>query len=124
MRWHMTLLSATHNYPNGEDKTVPSSMMVWNTVDDLLRKTTDGNGNHRDDRVHQMDMAKRMLHEDDDEALRLSAAHGHVDHVSGLPALRARWPRLEACKFAGRKGPAYGDGTGPTVSSRPAAGIW
>ena len=28
--------------------------------------------------------------------------HGHVDHVSGVPALRARWPRLEVRGDRGR----------------------
>lgn len=31
--------------------------------------------------------------------VRVIVTHGHPDHASGLPALRATWPRLEACKF-------------------------
>jgi len=30
---------------------------------------------------------------------RALVTHGHADHASGVPALRARWPALEACKF-------------------------
>ena len=30
---------------------------------------------------------------------RLIVTHGHADHASGAPALRARWPGLDACKF-------------------------
>jgi glyoxylase-like metal-dependent hydrolase (beta-lactamase superfamily II) len=30
---------------------------------------------------------------------RVIVTHGHADHASGVPALSARWPGLEACKF-------------------------
>ena len=30
---------------------------------------------------------------------RVIVTHGHADHASGVPALRTRWPDLEACKF-------------------------
>jgi len=32
---------------------------------------------------------------------RVLVTHGHPDHASGLPALRERWPRLEARKWPG-----------------------
>ena len=31
---------------------------------------------------------------------RVLVTHGHADHASGAPALKARWPRLELAKFA------------------------
>ena len=31
--------------------------------------------------------------------VRVLVTHGHPDHASGLPALRATWPSLEACKL-------------------------
>lgn len=30
---------------------------------------------------------------------RVLVTHGHSDHASGVPALKARWPSLEACKW-------------------------
>lgn len=30
---------------------------------------------------------------------RVLVTHGHADHAAGVPALRARWPALEACKW-------------------------
>lgn len=30
---------------------------------------------------------------------RVIVTHGHADHASGVPALRARWPRIEGHKF-------------------------
>ena len=34
---------------------------------------------------------------------RVLVTHGHPDHASGVPALRARWPALEACKWIDAK---------------------
>ncbi len=31
--------------------------------------------------------------------MRVLVTHRHTDHASGVPALRARWPRLDACKW-------------------------
>jgi glyoxylase-like metal-dependent hydrolase (beta-lactamase superfamily II) len=39
---------------------------------------------------------------------RVLVTHGHADHASGVPALRERWPALEAWKF-----PGDGDGWRP-----------
>jgi len=30
---------------------------------------------------------------------RVLVTHGHVDHASGVPALQAKWPAIEACKW-------------------------
>lgn len=37
---------------------------------------------------------------------RVLVTHGHADHASGVPALRARWPAIDACKWtmAGESG--------------------
>lgn len=40
---------------------------------------------------------------------RVLVTHGHSDHASGVPALRARWPSVEAAKFI------IGDETGWTA---------
>jgi len=31
--------------------------------------------------------------------VRVLVTHGHVDHASGVPALRARWPAIDICKW-------------------------
>lgn len=38
---------------------------------------------------------------------RVLVTHGHRDHVSGVPALQARWPEVEVCKW-----PAAADARG------------
>lgn len=40
---------------------------------------------------------------------RVLVTHHHADHASGIDALRVRWPRLEACKYAlaGERGWRY-----------------
>ena len=35
---------------------------------------------------------------------RVLVTHGHADHASGVPALRARWPGVELAKFLPRTG--------------------
>ena len=32
---------------------------------------------------------------------RVLVTHGHFDHASGIPALTARWPAIEVCKWTG-----------------------
>ena len=32
--------------------------------------------------------------------VRVLLTHGHPDHTSGIPALREKWPSLEACKLS------------------------
>jgi glyoxylase-like metal-dependent hydrolase (beta-lactamase superfamily II) len=39
---------------------------------------------------------------------RVIVTHGHADHASGVPALRARWPGLDACKFVAHDDPEPG----------------
>ena len=39
--------------------------------------------------------------------VRVLVTHGHADHASGVPALRARWPSLEAWKFAPEAGAGW-----------------
>lgn len=39
---------------------------------------------------------------------RVLVTHGHADHASGVPALRARWPRLEVWRFGATGADAAG----------------
>jgi glyoxylase-like metal-dependent hydrolase (beta-lactamase superfamily II) len=41
------------------------------------------------------------------ELSRALVTHGHADHVSGAPALKARWPNVELAKFAPGDGIAW-----------------
>jgi glyoxylase-like metal-dependent hydrolase (beta-lactamase superfamily II) len=54
---------------------------------------------------------------------RVLVTHGHADHASGVPALRARWPRAEVWKFpsAPTRGgaPALGSASAPPNSAPP-----
>jgi len=49
---------------------------------------------------------------------RVLVTHGHPDHASGAPALRARWPGLEVCVWhAARDRGARGLGDGEVVTA-------
>lgn len=53
---------------------------------------------------------------------RVIVTHGHADHAAGVPALRARWPEVEAWKWvrAGELGwRALGDGQQVRAGIRP-----
>jgi glyoxylase-like metal-dependent hydrolase (beta-lactamase superfamily II) len=51
--------------------------------------------------------------------MRVVVTHGHADHASGVPALRARWPDLDACKLV-----AASDDAGPRGDEESERGIW
>ena len=38
------------------------------------------------------------------DLVRALVTHGHADHASGAPALRARWPKVELAKFLPQEG--------------------
>jgi glyoxylase-like metal-dependent hydrolase (beta-lactamase superfamily II) len=54
-----------------------------------------GNAAHVDAIAAHLESAGRKL-------ARVLVTHGHGDHASGVPALRAKWPALEACKWIDR----------------------
>lgn len=70
--------SMAYNYPDEDRRNSLPSTLIWNTVDDLLRKA-DGQETGVD-----VGTAQIVLRENDDEALRLSAKYGHTDHVVKL----------------------------------------
>lgn len=39
--------------------------------------------------------------------VRVLVTHGHPDHASGVPALRTRWPGIEACKWLADPEPGW-----------------
>jgi glyoxylase-like metal-dependent hydrolase (beta-lactamase superfamily II) len=50
---------------------------------------------------------KIAAHLDGRPLVRVLVTHGHPDHASGLPALRSRWPNLEAWKWLEGTDPAW-----------------
>src|SRR5690242_13350216 len=50
--------------------------------------------------VEHVDAVARAL--GGEPLVRLLITHGHPDHAGGIPALRARWPRLEVVRSGTR----------------------
>lgn len=47
--------------------------------------------------------------------VRVLVTHGHPDHASGVPALRARWPGLEVCAWLAGNSESHGLADGDSV---------
>jgi len=55
------------------------------------------------------------------ELSRALVTHGHADHASGAPALKARWPNVELAKFAPQKARSSGPATAEDAEWRALA---
>ncbi|NQW02605.1 MAG: MBL fold metallo-hydrolase [Acidobacteria bacterium] len=54
---------------------------------------------------HQAHVDAVAAHLNGRALVRILVTHGHPDHASGVPALRARWPNLKAFKWLDQPGP-------------------